>query len=47
MLTFISLKENGCNGYGKKTLQTRKGYESGYVEHAKLEENWGILKAKG
>jgi len=47
MLTFISLKENGWNGYGKKTLQTRKGYESGYVEHAKLEQNWGILKAKG
>jgi hypothetical protein len=47
MLNFISLKENGWNGYGKKTLQTRKGYGSGYVEHAKLEQNWDILKVKG
>jgi len=47
MVTFISLKENGTNDYGKKALQTRKGYGSGYVEYAKLEQNCSILEVKG
>ena len=30
-----------------KDLADKKGYGSGYVEHAKLEQNWSILKVKG